>query len=143
MKNQTSRDLARNYEKSVRWSSEDECYVGHIAGLVGDCCHGDDPILVFRECEEIALECVVEALAIGKPLPAPVPVAPQHVNVPALRASLGLTQVAFAKTLGISAKTLHKWEHGVNRPSGSARSLLRLTAAAPRFVREILQSNPR
>ena len=136
MKNQTSKDLTRNYEKSVRWSSEDECYVGHVAGLVGDCGHGDDPALVFRECEEIAFECVEEALAIGKPLPAPVPVAPQTINVPALRASLGLTQVAFAKTL-------HKWEHGINKPSGSAHSLLRLTAAAPRFVREILKSNLR
>jgi putative transcriptional regulator len=124
--------------KTVRWSDEDEAFVGTVHGLVGDCCHGADPVEVFRECEEIAVECVEAALAMNKKLPAsrldreaePVP------SASAIRGLLGMSQREFAEFLNISPKTLHKWEQGSSQPSGAARTLLRLTAINPKMVRK-------
>ncbi len=41
--------LARNYPLSVRWSDEDQVFVGSIPGLVGECCHGDTPEQVIPQ----------------------------------------------------------------------------------------------
>ncbi len=132
-----AKEIARAYEKSVRWSEEDGCYVGSVEVLVGDCCHGDDPVKVFQECEEIALECVEAALESGKELP-PAQVSVVMEDAVEIRKSSGLSQVKFAETLGISAKTLHKWEQGTSSPSGAAKSLLKLYAAEPKTVRRVL-----
>jgi hypothetical protein len=35
-------------------------------------------------------------------------------------------------------KTLHKWEQGSSRPSGAARTLLRIAAADPATVKRVL-----
>ncbi len=37
-----------------------------------------------------------------------------------LRESLGASQVIFAIFLGVSEKTVHAWEQGINKPSGIA-----------------------
>lgn len=39
--------IAANYLKLVRWSDEDDCYVGSIPDLCGDCCHGDTQSEVY------------------------------------------------------------------------------------------------
>jgi putative transcriptional regulator len=51
-----------------------------------------------------------------------------------LRARSGMTQVQFAATFGIGLGTLQKWERGERRPSGAARSLLRVMHADTRAV---------
>lgn len=44
-----------------------------------------------------------------------------------LRARLGLTQEAFARTLGVALHTVQRWEGGVHRPHPiMARQMLRL-----------------
>ena len=133
---------AAQYPKTVRWSEEDAAFVGTVHGLVGDCCHGDNPVAVYRECEEIARECIEAAVKSGGALPKICPQAPAAGNPSAatIRALMGMSQVQFAKFLGISPKTLHKWEQGTSDPSGAARSLLRLAAAEPRVVRKVLGS---
>ncbi len=132
-----TKKLAARYAKTVRWSEEDNSFIGTIHGLVGDCCHGDDPVEVYRECEEIAIECVDAASQISKKLPTPVSpgVSPDPV---AIRHMLKMTQTKFASFLGISAKTLHKWEHGTSKPSGAARSLLKIAAEKPKVVLKVL-----
>ena len=40
----------------VKWSPEDCCYVGNLAGPLGPCCHGDDPEAVRQELAEIEHE---------------------------------------------------------------------------------------
>lgn len=136
-------DIAALYPITVRWSEEDESFIGTIHNLTGDCCHGDNPKTVFDECVEIAVECVEAAFSIKKELPkAPTGVVEQ-TSLPdpdpaLIRELLGLTQVKFAKYLGISAKTLHKWEQKTSRPSGAARSLLKVASANPRLVIETL-----
>ena len=61
-------------------------------------------------------------------------------DVVALRAFVGLTQVDFAKALGISVHTLRNWEQGRRSPEGPALALLRIAARHPRIVRENLSS---
>ena len=71
----------------------------------------------------------------GTPLPEPSPNNPQDPDPKCIRLALGLTQVGFAHALGISPKTLHKWEQGSSRPSGAARTLLRIAATQPITVK--------
>jgi putative transcriptional regulator len=144
MKNNVDK-LASMYPKTVRWSDADEAFIGTVHGLVGDCCHGDDPHEVFRQCEEIAKECVEAAIFIKKELPKPPenikPIRSLPVPDPAvIRKALGLSQVEFAKFLGISPKTLHKWEQKTSAPSGAACSLLRIAAQEPKTVLQVLSA---
>lgn len=47
-------------------------------------------------------------------------------DIRAVRKRSGLTQTQFAETFGIGLGTLQKWERGERRPSGAAKSLLRV-----------------
>ncbi len=137
--------LASKYPKTVRWSDADEAFVGTVHGLVGDCCHGDDPYEVYRQCEEIAHECVEAAFSMKKKLPSPPvnlkPIPSLPVPEPAvIRKALGLSQAEFSQFLGISPKTLHKWEQKTSKPSGAARSLLKIAAEEPKTVLKVLNT---
>jgi putative transcriptional regulator len=67
-----------------------------------------------------------------------------HVEVPALdvaaiRASTGLSQSAFARSIGVAKGTLLNWEQGRRRPTGPAQVLLAMIARRPSLVRELLR----
>jgi hypothetical protein len=53
----------------------------------------------------------------------------------------GLTSEKFATVLGVPVRTYRSWESGDRLPSGAALSLLKIAAAAPELVREILNGN--
>jgi putative transcriptional regulator len=53
------------------------------------------------------------------------------------RLKLGLLQADFAAMLGVSVRTLQDWEQGRRKPSGAAKALLKVTAAAPEMVRKV------
>lgn len=55
-------------------------------------------------------------------------------DVIALRKFVGLSQVEFAKALGISVSTLRNWEQGRRMPEGPALALLRIAARHPRII---------
>ncbi|MBP5293869.1 MAG: helix-turn-helix domain-containing protein [Clostridia bacterium] len=57
-------------------------------------------------------------------------------EIKTIRKNAGLTQVLFAKYLGVSLKTVEAWEAGRNQPSGSASRLLSITKNDPRFPRK-------
>ncbi len=61
-------------------------------------------------------------------------------DVAALRRFVGLTQVDFARAMGISVHTLRNWEQGRRQPEGPAVALLRIAARHPRVIRENLRS---
>lgn len=61
-------------------------------------------------------------------------------DISALRRFVGLTQVQFARAMGISVHTLRNWEQGRRRPDGPAIALLRIAARHPRIIRENLES---
>ncbi|MBR3415921.1 MAG: helix-turn-helix domain-containing protein [Clostridia bacterium] len=50
-----------------------------------------------------------------------------------IRNSTGLTQVLFARYLGVSVKTVEAWEAGRNHPEGAACRLLSMTQSDPSF----------
>lgn len=50
-----------------------------------------------------------------------------------IRKNTGMTQVLFAKYLGVSLKTVEAWESGRNHPSGTACRMLSITKKDPQF----------
>ena len=48
-----------------------------------------------------------------------------------IRKRLGLSQAAFAGLMGVSVRTVQEWEQGKRKPSGPAKSLLRIAEQHP------------
>jgi len=59
-------------------------------------------------------------------------------DVAAIRARSGLSQTAFARSIGVAVGTLRGWEQGRRRPEGPARVLLALIEKRPSLVQEAL-----
>lgn len=131
--------LARNYRLSVRWSDEDQVFVGSIPGLVGECCHGDTPEEVIPQLKDIAEDLVTYLTGKAQALPEP-PVHSSDPDPAAIRSAMGLSQTQFAQLIGVSVRTLHKWEQHTSSPSGAARTLLKIAATNPQSVRDALRS---
>ena len=60
-------------------------------------------------------------------------------DVAAIRASTGLSQSAFARSIGVAKGTLLNWEHGRRHPTGPAQVLLAMIAKKPSLVGELLR----
>jgi putative transcriptional regulator len=60
------------------------------------------------------------------------------VDVAAIRATTGLSQAQFAKSIGVAKGTLLNWEHGRRHPTGPAQVLLAMIARKPSLVRDLL-----
>ncbi len=56
-----------------------------------------------------------------------------------VRKKLKLNRSEFSHLLGVSERTLENWEQGRVKPSGAARSLLRVAAHSPAVVLEALR----
>jgi len=96
----------------------------------------------MSEVYESLIEGLNEALAFarGEATGAVVhQVAVPTVDVAAIRASTGLSQSAFARSIGVAKGTLLNWEHGRRRPTGPAQVLLAMIARRPSLVGELLQ----
>jgi putative transcriptional regulator len=61
-------------------------------------------------------------------------------DVKSIREKYGLSQVKFAKLLGISPATLRNWEQGRRKPEGAARILLLIADKHPEAVLETVHS---
>ena len=66
-------------------------------------------------------------------------VAVPEPDVVAIRGKTGLSQPAFAKSIGVPLGTLKNWEQGRRRPEGPARVLLALIQKRPSIVQEELR----
>ena len=66
-------------------------------------------------------------------------IAVPQVDVAGIRAQTGLSQSAFAKSIGVAKGTLLNWEHGRRQPTGPAQVLLAMIAKRPSVVRELLR----
>ncbi len=62
------------------------------------------------------------------------------VDIKAIRKNVGMTQMEFAATFGISVGTLRHWERGDRTPQGPARVLLNVVAKEPQAVLRALSS---
>jgi putative transcriptional regulator len=54
-----------------------------------------------------------------------------------IRQRSGLSQEQFAAALGVSKRTLEQWEQGRRRPSGAARTLLKIVDRHPEVLIEL------
>lgn len=54
-------------------------------------------------------------------------------EIRSIRMETGLTQILFAKYMGVSIKTVEAWEAGRNHPEGAACRLLAMTRNDPTF----------
>lgn len=55
-------------------------------------------------------------------------------NARRIRRKVGLTQVQFARRIGVPVDTVRNWEQGKRSPQGPARALLRLIDHAPELA---------
>ena len=53
------------------------------------------------------------------------------------RSFVGLSQIEFAKLLGVSPRTLQDWEQGRREPTGAAKTLLKVAVNHPEVLREL------
>lgn len=63
-----------------------------------------------------------------------------EADVQAIRARTGLSQVEFAKSIGVKKSTLLNWEQHRRSPEGPARVLLALIDKDPSIVQRTLAS---
>jgi len=57
-----------------------------------------------------------------------------------IRINMNMSQGAFADLLGVSRRTVQQWEQGRRRPSGAARSLLKIAEKRPDVLRKELSA---
>ncbi|WP_309611971.1 helix-turn-helix domain-containing protein [Sphingomonas sp.] len=62
------------------------------------------------------------------------------VDVAKIRAQTGLSQNAFARSIGVAKGTLLNWEQGRRQPTGPAQVLLAMIARKPSLVSELLRN---
>ncbi len=58
------------YHRWVEWSDEDQIYIGKCPDLITGI-HGDDPVAVYSELNEIVQEVIDEFKRTGRELPSP------------------------------------------------------------------------
>jgi predicted RNase H-like HicB family nuclease len=58
------------YHKWVEWSTEDGVYVGKCPDLISGI-HGDDPVRLYADLEQVVEDVVSQFEATGRPLPPP------------------------------------------------------------------------
>ena len=56
-----------------------------------------------------------------------------------VRRKVGLSQVAFARRIGVPVDTVRNWEQGKRAPQGPARALLRISDRAPEAALHALE----
>ena len=59
-------------------------------------------------------------------------------DIKQIRKQVGLSQVVFASSLGVSKKTVEAWERGRNTPEGSSRRLLQLIRDNPEVIEQYM-----
>lgn len=74
----------------------------------------------------------------GEEVPGLVVHVPATLDVSGIRAKSGMSQPAFAGTVGVKLATLRQWEQGRRAPEGPARVLLAMVDRNPRIVMETL-----
>jgi len=83
-----------------------------------------------RNIAEELLQSVKEFVA-GQGIPIPVS------TVVVARMKTGLSQPKFAELLGVSTRTLQEWEQERRKPSGAAKTLIKIAIKHPDILRQI------
>lgn len=65
-------------------------------------------------------------------------IAPEQIDVRALRESLGMSQLQFATAFGLAVGSVRNWEQGSVQPDASITSFLKVIKFAPDLVQKAL-----
>lgn len=60
------------------------------------------------------------------------------INVKEVREKTNKNQEEFANMIGVKVGTLRNWEQGRRKPDGAALTLLKIVAANPKYVEQVL-----
>jgi putative transcriptional regulator len=60
-------------------------------------------------------------------------------DIKRIRLGVGLSQVVFASSMGVSPKTIEAWERGKNTPAGPSRRLLEIIRDNPDVIKQFRQ----
>lgn len=60
------------------------------------------------------------------------------INVKEVREKANKNQEEFANMIGVKVGTLRNWEQGRRKPDGAALTLLKIVAADPKYVEQVL-----
>lgn len=60
------------------------------------------------------------------------------INVKEVREKTNKNQEDFASMIGVKVGTLRNWEQGRRKPDGAALTLLKIVAADPKYVEQVL-----
>ncbi len=135
----------KEFTRIIRWSSEDNAYIGSLPELCGDCCHHpSDPKKAAEQLDALAEQALDSCLRHNLPFdpPGSALIITRHTPtnrdtaafISALRQDMGLNQQDFAAALGVSKSTLSKWETGTRRPDAAAYKLLRILRNNPGLI---------
>lgn len=72
-------------------------------------------VKTLKQQTELPGKLTMRTVRIAKPS-----IAWKPKKIAELRESLGASQIIFATFMGVSVKTIHAWEQGINKPSGIA-----------------------
>ncbi|NLZ77595.1 MAG: helix-turn-helix domain-containing protein [Spirochaetales bacterium] len=59
-------------------------------------------------------------------------------DIKQIRKQVGMSQIVFASSLGVSKKTVEAWERGRNTPAGPSRRLLQLIRDNPEVIEQYI-----
>lgn len=65
---------------------------------------------------------------------------PSKTEARSVRENLQISQLAFAKALGVSLSTVRSWEQGTRRPDGLATKVLRRLTERPELLLELAKA---
>lgn len=132
------------FTRIIRWSDEDQLFIGSLPEIAPECCHGHSVQEVYALLDQLAedtlADCIENGIEYDAPGSATIIIAGTSPNQDTakltadLRRSLSLNQADFATALGVSKSTLSKWETGERRPDAAAAKLLRILSSKPELL---------
>ena len=91
---------------------------------------------LFKELDANLKEAVKVAKGASAPKSVYVVLTPTEIK--AIRASVNMSQAAFARAFQLSVDTIKGWEQGKRKPDAAAANYLRMIKADPEHVRQTL-----
>jgi len=98
----------------------------------------DDPTKWAAELQELDAAMAGRKTKYWRRVQYPKPA--DKIEAKAVRETLKISQLAFAKALGVSLSTVRSWEQGKRRPDGLATKVLRALQRRPAFLNELAQA---
>lgn len=131
------REQMRRYKGQIKWSAEDDAWIGRCPELFGGGTHGATHEEAVANLRQAIAEAIAWHFETGRALPPPMRRPARLGSALNARKRLGVSQEVFAKTLGVKVGTLRNWEQGRTTPPGPARLTLKVVETHPEIIRKL------